>query len=151
MIRILFIMLSIITVSIVSCSDNSDPIVISNAWIRESPPGASITAAYITIQTSEDDKLMAITTDAAEKAEIHTSTVNDQGMVKMQMLDSVDIPSGELVEFKPGGTHIMLIGLSRQLKNNDEVKISLEFEKLGLKEVTAQVRGVHHEKKKHDH
>ncbi len=151
MIRTLFILLSIISVSFVSCSNNNDPITISNAWIRESPPGASITAAYMSIQTKADDKLIGIETNVADKAEIHSSTVNDQGMVKMQMLDSVEIPSGKLVEFKPGGTHIMLIELNRQLKNNDEVKIILEFEKLGLKEVTAQVRGLHYKKKKHDH
>jgi len=151
MIRTLFILLSIISVSFVSCSNNNDPITISNAWVREPPPGASITAAYMSIQTKADDKLIGIETNIADKAEIHSSTVNDQGMVKMQMLNSVDIPSGKPVEFKPGGTHIMLIELNRQLKNNDEVKIILEFEKLGLKEVTAQVRGLDYKKKKHDH
>ncbi|MCK4899380.1 MAG: copper chaperone PCu(A)C, partial [Anaerolineales bacterium] len=52
----------------------------------------------------------------------------------------VDVPARGQVELKPGGLHIMLIGLSRDLKAGDQVSLSLGFEKSGEIKVEAEVR-----------
>ena len=62
------------------------------------------------------------------------------GMMGMRKIDKLDIPAGGKVELKPGGYHIMLIELTRELKAGDKVEITLTFEKAGDVKVTAEVR-----------
>jgi len=62
-------------------------------------------------------------------------------MMGMQKMDRLEIPAGGSVELKPGSYHIMLIGLTRELKAGERIDITLKFEKAGDVKVTAEVRG----------
>jgi copper(I)-binding protein len=101
----------------------------------------SLSAAYMTINNSgEADKLIAAKGDVAQNIELHTMEMKD-GVMEMRMVEGgIDIPANGSVELKPGGLHVMLIGLNRDLKNGDQVKLTLEFEKAGSVEVQAEVR-----------
>jgi copper(I)-binding protein len=57
-----------------------------------------------------------------------------------QVEGGIDIPANGQVELKPGGFHVMLIGLTRDLNVGDSVQLTLTFEKAGQIPVTAQVR-----------
>jgi copper(I)-binding protein len=61
-------------------------------------------------------------------------------MLGMQKIDRLDIPAGGMVELKPGGYHIMLIDLTRELQVGETIEITLHFEKAGDVKVTAEVR-----------
>ncbi len=61
-------------------------------------------------------------------------------MMGMRKIDKLEIPAGGKVELKPGGYHILLIELTRELKVGDKVEITLTFEKAGDVKVTAEVR-----------
>ena len=61
-------------------------------------------------------------------------------MMGMRKIDSLEIPAGGTVELKPGGYHIMLIDLNRELVAGEKVDITLKFEKAGDVKVTAEVR-----------
>ncbi|MBV9827456.1 MAG: copper chaperone PCu(A)C [Alphaproteobacteria bacterium] len=111
---------------------------VSNAWARGTPGGAQIGAAYLTLQSSSGDRLTGIATSVAQKAELHTMTM-DNGVMKMRPLDGVDLPAGQTVSLKPGGIHIMLMGLKAPLQPGQSFPMTLQFAKAGSREVTVAI------------
>ncbi len=88
----------------------------------------------------ESDRLVGADTDVAEVAEIHETRMEGD-IMKMQMLpDGLEIPAGGRVQLKPGGYHVMLIGLQRNLDVGDRFTIELLFEKSGSLLVEPVVR-----------
>ncbi len=98
---------------------------------------------YMTLMNmgKDMDHLLSVTTDAAESAEIHESIMKD-GVASMPHIESLDIPVGASVELKPGGYHIMLIGLKAPLKKGDTVPLKLKFEHAGEIDVMVNVGDV---------
>ena len=98
-------------------------------------------ASYMTIANSgAADKLIKASTDLAQAAELHT-VMNNNGVMEMRPVEGgVEIPANGAVQFKPGGYHVMLIGLTKQLNVGDTVNLKLQFEKAGEVNVVAQVR-----------
>jgi copper(I)-binding protein len=88
----------------------------------------------------EPDRLVGGRTDVAKVVEVH-ETVLQGDVMKMQMLsDGLDVPARGEVLLKPGGYHLMLIGMQRNLEVGDTFTIDLQFEKSGTIEVEAEVR-----------
>ena len=103
---------------------------VSNPWARATPGNAPNSAAYVTIQSPTADRLVSTSTPVAKKAELHTMSM--QGMVmKMRPLSGLDIPAGKPVTLKPGGDHIMLLGLEHPLREGQSFPLTLDFEKAG--------------------
>ncbi len=110
---------------------------IEKAWTRATPQGAKAGGAFVLVKNTGDaaDRLIAASSDVAAKVEIHEMSMND-GVMKMQELENgLEIAPGETVELKPGGFHIMMMGLHKAIAEGDLVTISLEFEKAGIVEV----------------
>jgi copper(I)-binding protein len=88
----------------------------------------------------EPDRLLGGKTDVAPTVEIH-ETVIEGGLAKMQMLaGGLEVPAQGEVLLEPGSYHLMLIGVTHDLKVGDEVSIELQFEKSGRVTVEARVR-----------
>ena len=117
----------------------------TDAWVRGTVPAQKTTGAFVTLQSSEDAKLVAVTTPAAKTVEIHSSGMQD-GMMHMHAVDSVALPAGQRVELKPGGFHVMLVGLAKPLAAGDRVPLTLTVEdsrgKRSTFEVKAEVRSL---------
>ena len=75
---------------------------------------------------------------AAASVELHSMTM-DGDVMKMRQVDAIDLPAGQTVELKPGGYHLMLIGLKAPLKAGDKFPLTLKFEKAGEVIVTVKV------------
>lgn len=116
---------------------------ITDSWVRETPPGTTITAMYMNVENKgdEDDVLTSVSSQISKSAEIHQTSVDDKGVAKMEMVESVSVPAGASVQLKPGGMHIMLIDLEEPLKSGDEVEVELVFEEAGKIKVQAKVVG----------
>ena len=114
---------------------------VSEAWVRV-PASPDTTAAYLTIVngTTADDSLVGVSTTAATSASLHRTTTDSSGMTGMQMTDSVHVPAGGTVSLAPGGFHIMLMGLTGDLKAGATIELVLTFEHAGVVKVTAEVR-----------
>ena len=111
---------------------------VGNAWARATPGNAPNGAAYVTIQSSGADRLVSASTPVAKKAELHTMSM--QGMVmKMRPLSGLDVPAAKPVTLKPGGDHIMLLGLEHPLREGQSFPLTLDFEKAGSRTVTVTV------------
>ncbi len=115
----------------------------TGAWVRGTVPAQKTTGAFVTLESSQEAKLVAVSTPAAASAEIH-STEQRQGVMHMHAMDALALPAGRRVELKPGGFHIMLFGLTRALSAGDQVPLTLTIEdRKGQRtqlEVRAEVR-----------
>jgi len=111
---------------------------VSDAWARATPGKAENGVAYLTIRSPTPDHLVSASSPVAKKAELHTMEM--AGMVmKMRPLAGLDIPAGQPVALKPGGEHIMLLGLTRPLREGQSFPLTLNFEKAGTRTVTVAV------------
>jgi periplasmic copper chaperone A len=104
------------------------------------PANPDRTALYLTMENrgGDPDALMAVESQAADRAEIH-EMVRADGAVRMQEVEAVDIPGGEVVRLEPGGYHIMLLGLRGPLQAGDTVRAELRFRRAGALQVRALV------------
>ena len=110
------------------------------AWARATVPGASMGAAFLTIDNKggEADRLVSAETPVASAAQVH-ETRNDNGVMSMPAVPALDIKAGEKIALAPGGYHIMLMGLNRQLKEGESFPLTLDFDKAGKVEVTVKI------------
>lgn len=111
-------------------SQHQDAIVASKAWVRAAGEGRMMSAAYLTLCNAGDsaDKLLRVSTDIAEAAEIHQTSRDEAGVTSMAPVDFVALPPHQDVALAPGGAHIMLIGLSGPIEPGDTVALTLYFE-----------------------
>ena len=117
---------------------------ISAPWARATPKGASVGGGYMTITNSGSapDRLVGGATDISSRFEIHAMSMDD-GVMKMRaMPKGVEIRPGQTVEFKPGGYHVMFVGLKQTLERGGHVKATLQFEKAGKVDVDFTVEGI---------
>ena len=149
--KILLVM--ILSLCYLSVSYAEAQIEITDSWVRETPPGTSITALYMNIENTgaEDDALISVSSNISKNAEIHNTSVDENGVAKMEMLQSVSVPARKSVRFEPGGMHIMLIGLEEPLKSGDKVEIELVFERAGKLNMEAEVVGIGDKAQEHHH
>lgn len=96
----------------------------SNAWVRASVPGQQVGAAYLEISSLRAAALVDANCSVAAAAELHAMSHED-GVMKMRSLERIDLPAGRTVKLAPGGNHIMLLGLKRQLKAGETVGLTL--------------------------
>lgn len=103
--------------------------------------GGVNSAAYMVIRNGgAEDKLISAAGDVAKSIELHT-VVDNNGVMQMRPVEGgIPVPAGGQVELKPGGFHVMLVGLNRELKPGDKVMLTLTFEKAGTRQVEAEVR-----------
>jgi len=110
-----------------------------NMGTMDTEPATS--AAYMVIKNSggQPDALMSAKTDAAKAVELHNMKMDNDVMTMFQV-PQIDIPANGQVELSSGGYHIMLIGLTRDLKAGDKVMLTLNFQNNGSVTVEADVR-----------
>lgn len=90
---------------------------------------------------SSEEVLTGVITEAAERAELHES-VNDNGIMRMRALRSVSVPAGGIVEFEPGGKHVMLSKLKSPLAAGQSFKMTLTFKSAAPQTVTVEVKAI---------
>lgn len=86
-------------------------------------------AAYMLLHnhSTEDDALTGVSSNVAVAVEMHLSQMNADGVMEMTRQESIALPVDVDLELKPGGYHIMLIGLKQELKAGDEIALTLHF------------------------
>jgi periplasmic copper chaperone A len=97
-------------------------------WARAAlKDGESAVYMLLHNHSAEDDALVAVTTDVAASVELQLTAVDANDVVKMTPQESIPLPSGIEMELKPGSYHIMLIGVTKDLKVGDEIQVTLHF------------------------
>ncbi len=128
------IRVSIKLASVVMCLLLSYPaqaaVQVEGAWMRLLPPMSKMTAAYMTLVSDREDRLIAVSSEIATVIEVHQSKMDD-GVMSMQEVKILPLPKDKPVELKPQSYHLMVMGLQRPLKAGDTHRFSLEFEHAG--------------------
>ena len=117
------------------------PLTVSEPWARASAGKAKAGAAYLSIANDglEVDRLLKAATPVAKKAAIHTH-IMDGGIMKLRPVEALEVNPGEPAVLKPGGLHVMLMGLKAPLKEGETFPLTLTFEKAGTLEVQVNVQ-----------
>jgi copper(I)-binding protein len=123
-----------ITPGLASAAD----IAVKSAWVRGTVPAQMMSGAFMEITSKNAATLVGVTTPVAEEAEVHEMRL-EGGVMKMRAAPRLDLPAGKTVVLKPGGYHVMLMGLKRQLKPGDMVPLTLKIESANKKVNTAVV------------
>ena len=125
-----------------SCGKSGTPdLQVSDAWARETVAGQTATAAYMTIHNrgEGDDRLVSVEAAAPAKAMLHASESSDRVSRMREMGAGLALPAGATVQLKSGGTHVMITGLGAPLRPSDVMKLRLQFEKSGPRDVDVAV------------
>jgi len=112
-------------------------------YVREVPPGQMISASFMTLKNASDKEVALIkaSSDVAKTVELHEH-VHEDGMMKMRQVPKIVIPANGTTVLKPGGYHIMLIGLQRKIKAGDKIDINLEYDNGEKETITATVKKI---------
>ena len=89
----------------------SGTVQVADAWCRPTPNGAKAGGCYLTLTAGSDDRLVSVSTALAQSAEVHEMKMENGVMSMAHLHDGLPLPAGTPVELKPGGNHIMLMGL----------------------------------------
>jgi copper(I)-binding protein len=115
-----------------------DGLKIEQPWARATPGGAKNGAAYVTLESAAPDALVAASSPVADRVELHTHA-QEGGVMKMRRVEEVPLDPGKKVVLKPGGEHIMLMGLKRPLTEGERFPLTLTFRKAGKREIEVGV------------
>jgi periplasmic copper chaperone A len=101
-------------------------------WARPTVPGQQGGGGFLVLRNSgpNADRLLSGSTPLAERFELHTMAMKGDVM-EMRQVDAIELPAGKTVALKPGGLHVMFIGLKQPLAIGSKVPVTLKFEKAG--------------------
>jgi len=107
-------------------------IMVHRPWSRALPPVARNGAVYLMLHNSgaKPDRLLSVSSEVAQSVMIHQSVSQDD-RVSMAHVNDVMIKARSMIEFKPGGYHLMLMGLKRPLVAGEHFELTLQFENAG--------------------
>lgn len=117
-------------------------IAVSEAWVRPTIGEGRVTAAYMTIQNigTDTDVLRSASSPKAARVEIHETKMTDEGVMKMRPVENgLTVDRGGAVSMKPGGLHIMIMGLDEKLREGATLPLTLDFAKAGKVQLTVPV------------
>jgi periplasmic copper chaperone A len=141
--RVMIVWLALLLVGCGSLTNisSSGSLQVDEVWARPGLAGGS-SAVYFVIdnQLGRAETLISAQSDVAMVTELHMSSIDDAGTMKMMHQDKVPVPDNQKLEFKPGGLHVMLMNLKEDLKEGDHFTVTLTFEEIGQMQVEAEVR-----------
>jgi hypothetical protein len=122
---------------------------ISDAWVREAPPGTKVMAAYLSIYNASEntDTLTDISSNCCKFVEIHQSLIKD-GKMEMRERKGLLLPPARSIDFTPGDLHVMLIKPRRRFRDGDNIELEFTFLHSAPVKINAPVKkatGAEHE------
>ena len=117
-------------------------LVVEAPWSRASVGGAGAGGAFMMIHNGghHGDRLISADSDVSERVEVHRTVMEDGVMRMRHAEDGVEVPAGGMAELKPGGFHVMFMGLRQPLEEGSSFPVTLVFERAGQVTVDVQVR-----------
>ena len=123
---VISVFISVAQAANLSQSRKSSDIKITDTWVRASTPGQTVGAAYMTLNSAKNMTLISVESAAAGNIEIHSMSMTN-GVMKMRMLDKLNLTAGKPYKLAPGGFHLMLFDLKQPLQAGKKVDFILHF------------------------
>ena len=99
---------------------------LEGAWIRQTVEGQTGTGGFMNLTASRNVTLIGFATPVAEISELHEMKM-DGNVMRMNAIDALPLPAGQVVALRPGANHLMLMSLKRPLKAGDQVPLTLKL------------------------
>ena len=109
-----------------------------NNLISELRPGQNVTVGFMDITTSEDAKIIKIEAEMIDRIESH-SMVMDSEIMKMRKI-TPELVKNKKYKFKPGGNHLMLFGVKRELIAGEKINLLFTFQLKNNKILTESIQ-----------
>lgn len=114
-------------------------VTVQNAWVRATVPQQKAAGVFFDIQATENLQLVEAQTSVATSAELHEMKMENDVM-RMRPLEQLALPAGKKVNLKPGGYHLMLMGLKNQIKVGDVIPLRLVFQDKNKKQQFVDIK-----------
>jgi len=101
-------------------------VTVGDPWIRATVPAQKTAGAFMQLRSPKATRLVDVQSPVAGRAEVHQMAMEGQTM-RMQKVDGIDLPAGQSVNLSSGGYHVMLFDLKQQLKEGQQVPLTLTF------------------------
>lgn len=115
------------------------PVLVQGAWIRATVPGQTATGGFMTLRAQRDLTLVGFRSPAAPHAELHEMAM-DGDVMRMRAVAQLPLPAGKDVALRPGGHHLMLMGLTQALPAGQDVTVELLLKDAQGKTVVQSVK-----------
>jgi copper(I)-binding protein len=102
-------------------------VTVQDPWVRATVPQQKATGLFASVTSAKGGRVVAASSPVADVVEIHEMAMDNQVM-RMRAIAALELPAGKAVELKPGGFHVMLMGLKQQVKEGDTVPVTLVVE-----------------------
>jgi len=135
----------LLTTTLMYAGPAAAQVTVSNAWVRGTVTGQKSSGAFMQLMSPTEVVVIGISSPAAKTVQIHESRL-DGGMMRMSPVERLRLPAGKAVDLVPGGYHVMLMDLTRSLKEGETVPLTLTFAdtagKTQVIELSAPVRAL---------
>ncbi|MBX3563677.1 MAG: copper chaperone PCu(A)C [Sphingomonas sp.] len=134
--------LGIVSLAILSACQQPAELKADHGWVRLPAAAGRPGAAYFTVHGGDKaDTLLAVSTPAALRTEMHESMKGDHGMMAMAPIKDVAVPARGTLSFAPGGRHVMLFDLGPRVTAGQRIPLRLAFAGGKTLEIQAMVVG----------
>ena len=115
-------------------------VIVEKPYAFATAPTQKNAAAFFVLHnhTSAGDRLISVSSDIAERTEMHTHSMDD-GIMQMREVEGYDVPADDVVSFEPMGHHIMFMGLNDALTIGESFPLTLVFEQSGPQTVNVDI------------
>ena len=133
---------SLLLLSLLACAAawaRTPAVKVEAAWARPTVAGQAAGGGFLKITGgAAADRLLGGSSTISKSVELHSMQM-DGDVMRMREVPGIAVPAGQAVELKPGGLHLMFMGLKRPLKAGDTVPLTLRFEKAGEVKVDVEI------------
>jgi len=124
-----------------SNKQNKKGIRITESWMR--PAAINRNSACflkITNTSKQPDTLIGVSSELAKLVQFHLTFKNSDGTMGMKQVFSIPIKANTEFSFEPGNYHVMLIGMNKTMKLQEQGQLTFQFRNAGSKTITAIVK-----------
>ncbi len=114
-------------------------VTVDEPWVRATVGTQSASGAFMTLTSARDARLVEVRSPVAEVVEIHEMAL-ENNIMRMRAVDGMPLTAGKPTVLRPGGFHVMMMGLKAPLKAGDEVPLTLTIEGADGKRERVEVR-----------
>lgn len=137
-------LLAITAAPLLAQSLTAGTLVIDQPWSRQTAPTQKVGGGFLTITNKgkADDRLISATSPVASEVQMHMMSMTGGVMRMREIKNGIAVPAGQSVALKPGGHHLMFMGLKRPLRLGESFPVTLRFERQGMVTVRFKVAPV---------
>ncbi|MBX9708817.1 MAG: copper chaperone PCu(A)C [Caulobacteraceae bacterium] len=114
-------------------------VTVTDVLCRPTPNGRQVTGCYMTLTAATNDTLVSVESPVAAMGQIHETRMESNMMMMRELEAGLPLPAAEAVQLKPGGNHIMLMGVREPLLAGQTLPLTLTFSSAAPMEVLAEV------------